>query len=72
MDPVPVPNASEVTLARARALYETGRLQDAMRLLATIGPADANRAESDRLLADIQRTLLVSADAPVPGTGGPR
>jgi tetratricopeptide (TPR) repeat protein len=72
MDPVPVPNASEATLARARALYDTGRLQDAMRLLATIGPADANRAESDRLLADIQRTLLASANAPVPGTGGQR
>jgi hypothetical protein len=70
--PVPVPNASDVTLARARTLYETGRLQDAMRLLATIGPADVNRAEGDRLLADIQRTLLASADAPVSETSLPR
>jgi tetratricopeptide (TPR) repeat protein len=64
-EPVTVPNASDATLARARTLYETGRLQDAMRLLATIGPADANRAEGDRMLADIQRTLLASADASV-------
>jgi tetratricopeptide (TPR) repeat protein len=71
-DPVPVPNASDVTLARARALYETGRLQDAIRLLATIGPADANRAEGDRLLADIQRTLLASADAAAPEASVPR
>ncbi len=63
IDPVPVPNASDMVLARARTLYETGRVQDAMRLLATIGPADANRAEGDRVLADIQRTLLRSADA---------
>ena len=71
-DPVPVPNASDVALARARALYETGRLQDAIRLLATIGPADANRAEGDRLLADIQRTLLTSADAAAPAASVPR
>ena len=71
-EPVPVPNASDATLARARTLYDTGRLQDAMRLLATIGPADANRAEGDRLLADIQRTLLASADAPIPETSLPR
>lgn len=71
IDPVPVPNASDVVLARAKALYETGRLQDAIRLLATIGPADANRVESDRLLADIQRTLLASADA-APDASVPR
>jgi len=71
-EPVPVPNASDATLARARTLYDTGRLQDAIRLLATIGPADANRAEGDRLLADIQRTLLASADAPISETSLPR
>jgi len=71
IDPVPVPNASDIVLARAKALYETGRLQDAIRLLATIGPADANRAEADRVLADIQRTLLASA-ATVPDASMPR
>ena len=71
-DPVPVPNASDVVLARAKALYETGRLQDAIRLLATIGPADANRAEADRVLADIQRTLLASADPAIAETSVPR
>ena len=72
IDPVPVPNASDVVLARAKGLYETGRLQDAIRLLSTIGPADANRAESDRLLAEIQRTLLASADAATPDPRVPR
>jgi hypothetical protein len=72
MEPVPVPNASDATLARARAQFETGRLQDAMRLLATIGPADVNRAEGDRMLADIQRTLLAAAEAPVSETNVPR
>jgi hypothetical protein len=71
IEPVPVPNASDVVLARAKALYETGRLQDAIRLLATIGPADANRAEADRVLADIQRTLLASAGT-MPETSVPR
>jgi tetratricopeptide (TPR) repeat protein len=72
IDPVPVPNASDIVLARAKALYETGRLQDAIRLLATIGPADTNRAEGDRMLADIQRTLLASADATPRETSVPR
>jgi tetratricopeptide (TPR) repeat protein len=71
-EPVPVPNASDATLARAKALYQTGHLQDAIRLLATIGPADANRAEGDRMLADIQRTLLASADVSPPEASVPR
>jgi hypothetical protein len=60
---VPVPRPSDVALARARALFGTGRAQDALRLLDTIGPADPNRPDADRLLADIQSALLLADDA---------
>ena len=61
-DPLPVPLASDVALARARALFSTGHARDALRLLGSISPADPNRTEADRLLADVQRTLLASTD----------
>lgn len=61
-DPLPMVRASDVALSRARALFETGHAGDAVRLLATIPVADPNRAEADRVLADIQRALLTSAD----------
>lgn len=57
-EPLPLVRASDVALVRARALFETGRAGDAIRVLATIPIADPNRAEADRLLADVQRTLL--------------
>jgi tetratricopeptide (TPR) repeat protein len=72
VEPVPVPNATDTMLARARALYATGRAQDAIRLLGTIGPADANRPDADRLLAEIQRTLLTAADPPLAGARAER
>ena len=61
-EPLPIPLASDVALARARTLFSTGHARDAMRLLAGISPADSNRAEADRLLAEVQRTLLSSTD----------
>ena len=54
--------ASDVALTRARTLFETGHAGDAIRLLGTIPLADPNRAEADRVLADIQRALLTAAD----------
>ena len=62
VDVLPTVRASDVTLTRARSLFETGHAGDAVRLLATIPLADVNRAEADRVLADIQRALLTSAD----------
>jgi hypothetical protein len=67
VEPVLIPNATDTMLARARTLFATGRAQDAIRLLATIGPADANRRDADRLLAEIQQTLLTAADPPLAG-----
>ncbi len=53
---------SDTVLARAKILFATGRAQDAIRLVNTIGPADANRPDADRLLADIQRALLSAVE----------
>ena len=61
-EPLPVVRASDVALARARSLFETGHAADAIRLLATIPIADRNRGEADRVLADIQRALLATSD----------
>ncbi len=61
-DPLPTVRASDVALTRARMLFETGHAGDAVRLLGTIPVADPNRAEADRVLADIQRALLTAAD----------
>ena len=61
-DPLPTVRASDVALTRARTLFETGHAGDAVRLLGTIPVADLNRAEADRVLADIQRALLTAAD----------
>ena len=56
------PLASDVALARARLAFSKGHARDALRLLASISLADPNRAEADRLLADVQRLLLASTD----------
>ena len=58
---LPTVRPSEVALARARVLFDTGHLSDAIRLLGTISIADPHRADADRLLADIQRALLPAA-----------
>jgi hypothetical protein len=62
VESLPVPRASDRTLARARLLAGAGHPSDALRALAAIPAADPNRPEADRLLADIQRTLLSAAD----------
>jgi tetratricopeptide (TPR) repeat protein len=61
-DPVPLPRASDLALARARTLFAQGKAGDALRLIATVSEDDPNRADADKLLADIQRTLLATAD----------
>jgi tetratricopeptide (TPR) repeat protein len=68
-DPLPIPRAAEISLARARALFATGHLQDALAALETISPADPLAAESDRLRAELQRALLGAAGLDVPPSG---
>ena len=62
-DPLPVPSASEVSLARARAWSGNGRLRDALAALEAIRPGDPLRAQADDLRARIQQQLLDSARA---------
>ena len=50
-DPLPVPSASEVSLARARAWSASGRLRDALTALDAIRPGDPLRAQADELRA---------------------
>jgi hypothetical protein len=60
---LPVPAASEVSLARARAWSGNGRLRDALAALDAIRPGDPLRAQADELRARIQQQLLDSAHA---------
>jgi tetratricopeptide (TPR) repeat protein len=61
-DPVPLPRPSDLALARARTLFAQGRAGDALRLIGTVPEDDPNRADADKLMAEIQRTLLATAD----------
>jgi hypothetical protein len=58
---VPVPSASEVSLARARSWSASGRLRDALTALDAIRPGDPLRAQADELRASIQQQLLDTA-----------
>ncbi|RPJ64631.1 MAG: hypothetical protein EHM24_22455 [Acidobacteria bacterium] len=67
--PLPVPGATELDLARARALHAAGHARDALRLVERVRAGDPLRAEADQLRAEIQRTLLAGFDgvqAPAP------
>jgi hypothetical protein len=64
-EPLPVPSASEVTLARAKALFDRGRLREALRALDAVSGGDAREPEANGLRANIQRALLATA-----GPGG--
>jgi tetratricopeptide (TPR) repeat protein len=61
--PLPLPRRAAITLERARALVLSGRLRDALEVLDQIGPTDHERADADRLRAEIQRQLLSVAQA---------
>ena len=59
-DPVPVVRTSELRLARAKSLYESGRPHEAIRLLDAIDRGDLLRADADSLTATIQAALLAA------------
>jgi len=50
-------------VARAQTLKASGRLRDALRELDRVPIGDSQRAEADRLRAEIQRHLLAAAAA---------
>ena len=64
----PVPRRGETALARARTLAAGGHLRDALSALDLIRPTDAQRADADRLRADIQRQLLGLASIAAPAS----
>jgi hypothetical protein len=71
-EPLPVPSSSELSLSRARTLYEDGRLRDSLAALEPIGQADPLRRDADELRAAIQRKLLeASRLSPAPATPPP-
>ena len=59
-NPVPVVRTSEMRVARAKVLYESGRSHEALRLLDAIDRGDPLRADADTLTAAIQAALLVT------------
>jgi tetratricopeptide (TPR) repeat protein len=62
-EPVPVPSASDVWLARAQAQKDRGHLRDALSALDAIRPGDKRSAEAERLRAEIQAALLAAGRA---------
>jgi tetratricopeptide (TPR) repeat protein len=60
-EPLPIPSASDVSIARAQAQYERGHLHEALLALEVIGPGDPLIAEADQLKATIQLKLLEAA-----------
>jgi tetratricopeptide (TPR) repeat protein len=63
-EPLPIPSPSEAWVARARGLYDDGRLRDALGVLDAVGESDPGRREADELRAAIQRKLLEAARLP--------
>ena len=60
-DPLPVPSASDVRIARAQAQYARGHLREALIEIDAVPPGDPRSAEADALKADIQAKLLQAA-----------
>ncbi|MBI2832844.1 MAG: hypothetical protein HYX76_00265 [Acidobacteria bacterium] len=63
---LPVPPASEVVLARARTLFERGRLRESWQVLEAIKPGDILSPDADALRARIQLALLSALEPAAP------
>ncbi|MBI3491826.1 MAG: hypothetical protein HY047_08615 [Acidobacteria bacterium] len=61
---LPLPRRGEMSLARARSLAASGHLRDALNALESVRPTDPQKADADRLRADIQHQLLALTDVP--------
>jgi hypothetical protein len=60
-EPLPVVRPADVLMTRARASHAAGRLHEVLATLDRIDISDPQRAEADRLRADVQRELLATA-----------
>jgi len=67
-EPLPIPTASDVAIARAQAQYERGHLREALLALDAIGPGDPLSADADQLKSTIQSRLLEAARTAPPST----
>jgi hypothetical protein len=70
-EPLPIVRTSEMVVARARALYDAGKLKDALGLLDRVGASDPARPDADRLRALVQRDLLAAAGLALDQEKGP-
>jgi tetratricopeptide (TPR) repeat protein len=61
---LPLPRRAEMILGQARAFATSGHLHDALALLESIRPTDPQKADADRMSADIQRQLLALTAVP--------
>lgn len=59
-DPLPMVRGAELRLSQAKALFESGKPHDALRLLESIDHGDPLRGDADALTAAIQITLLAA------------
>jgi hypothetical protein len=59
-----LPRRGEMILANARALMASGHFHDALTALESVRATDPQRADADRLRADIQRQLIGLATLP--------
>jgi hypothetical protein len=60
---LPLPRAAELAIGHARTLMTTGHLQDALRALDGVTPADPLYPDAERLRATIQQALLSNTKA---------
>jgi hypothetical protein len=66
VEPLPVPAASDVWIARARTFHDKGRLREALAALDAIRPDDPVYAQAEDLRATIQRQLLAASRPSAP------
>jgi hypothetical protein len=63
-EPLVLPRAAEIDIARARALFASGHPRDALRFVERVRQTDPLRPQADALREDIQRALLAGGLAP--------
>jgi hypothetical protein len=70
VDPLPVPDPSELSLSRARVLQSKGRLHEALIALDGVRRGDNSWTEAQTLRVLIQRQLLAGTGVPLARPGG--